>query len=189
MLPQAKPGLRRVRSWAGEVRADNSSACHDQRAVRARHLHRLSASSASLPPLAVLPPPISMGVPPPANIDLDVNFEAEIKPHLHACLVSPCCQQQAIFGQHVVGLPHTVDLVTNMTYWNHWKMPCIQCRKAAESCKCRGKEALAACLRHSGVASQLLSRYTPLACTINARCRARPCRGACLQGSLPVSEA
>ncbi|CAK0785369.1 hypothetical protein CVIRNUC_008577, partial [Coccomyxa viridis] len=83
---QAKPGLRRVRSWAGEVRADNSSACHDQRAVRARHLHRLSASSASLPPLAVLPPPISMGVPPPANIDLDVNFEAEIKPHLHACL-------------------------------------------------------------------------------------------------------
>ena len=86
---QAKPGLRRVRSWAGEVRADDAYACHDRGAVRARHLHRLSASSASLPPLAVLPPPISMGVPPPANIDLDVNFEAEIKPHLHACLVSP----------------------------------------------------------------------------------------------------
>ena len=96
MLAQAKPGLRRVRSWAGEVRADDSSASHDRRAVRARHLHRLSASSASLPPLAVLPPPLSMGVPPPANIDLDVNFEAEIKPHLHACLVSSCCQQSAI---------------------------------------------------------------------------------------------
>ena len=99
VLPQAKPGLRRVRSWAGEVRADDASACHDQRAARARHLHRLSASSASLPPLAVLPPPISMGVPPPANIDLDVNFEAEIKPHLHACLVSPCCQRSAAFSQ------------------------------------------------------------------------------------------
>ena len=79
---------------------DDSPACHDQRALRARHLHRLSASSASLPPLAVLPPPISMGVPPPANIDLDVNFEAEIKPHLHACLVSTCCQQSIVTSQH-----------------------------------------------------------------------------------------
>ena len=96
VLRQAKPGLRRVRSWAGEVRADDASACHDQRAARARHLQHLSASSASLPPLAVLPPPISMGVPPPANIDLDVNFEAEIKPHLHACLVRSCYQQSAV---------------------------------------------------------------------------------------------
>ena len=29
-----------------------------------------------------------MGVPPPANIDMDVDFDAEIKPHLRACLVS-----------------------------------------------------------------------------------------------------
>lgn len=84
-LAQAKPGLRRIQSWAGEMRADDARP--DQLPVKLRHLHRLSASSASLPPLAVLPPPISMGVPPPANIDMDVDFENEIKPHLQTCLV------------------------------------------------------------------------------------------------------
>ena len=85
-LPQAKPGLRRVQSWAGEMRAEDARP--DPLPLQRRHLHRLSASSANLPPLAVLPPPISMGVPPPANIDMDVDFDAEIKPHLRTCLVS-----------------------------------------------------------------------------------------------------
>ena len=83
---QSKPGLRRVQSWAGELRLEDARP--EQMPLQRRHLHRLSASSANLPPLAVLPPPISMGVPPPANIDMDVDFDAEIKPQLRTCLVS-----------------------------------------------------------------------------------------------------
>lgn len=86
---QTKPGLRRVQTWAGEMRSDAARPEQLPLRSRRRHLQRQSASSASLPPLAVLPPPISMGVPPPANIDMDVDFEAEIKPHLRACLVRP----------------------------------------------------------------------------------------------------
>lgn len=74
-----------MQSWAGEMRAEDARL--DPLPLQRRHLHRLSASSANLPPLAVLPPPISMGVPPPANIDMDVDFDAEIKPHLCTCLV------------------------------------------------------------------------------------------------------
>jgi hypothetical protein len=75
-----------VQSWAGELRLGEARL--EQIPLQRHHVHRLSASSADLPPLAVLPPPISMGVPPPANIDMDVDFQAEIKPHLRTCLVS-----------------------------------------------------------------------------------------------------
>lgn len=74
-----------MRSWAGEMRAEDARP--DPLPLQRRRLHRLSASSTNLPPLAVLPPPISMGVPPPANIDMDVDFDTEIKPHLRTCLV------------------------------------------------------------------------------------------------------
>ena len=40
-----------------------------------------------LPPLTLLPPPLSPGSPPVAGIDLEVDYETEIKPFLGRCLV------------------------------------------------------------------------------------------------------
>ena len=94
--------MRRVQSWAGEMRAEDARP--DPLPLQRRHLHRLSASSANLPPLAVLPPPISMGVPPPANIDMDVDFDAEIKPHLRTCLVSMPVPLQDVSAARLVAV-------------------------------------------------------------------------------------
>ena len=94
--------MRRVQSWAGEMRAEDARP--DPLPLQRRHLHRLSASSANLPPLAVLPPPISMGVPPPANIDMDVDFDAEIKPQLRTCLVSMPVPLQDVSAARLVAV-------------------------------------------------------------------------------------
>ncbi len=86
---QGKAGMRKVKSWTGAVQHmhDDPIVSEDLPLDR-RRLRRAMSSAANLPPLAALPPPISMGIPPPANIDMDVDFEAEIKPHLTRCLVS-----------------------------------------------------------------------------------------------------
>lgn len=85
---QGKLGLRRVKSWTGALQQMPDAAVGEDLPLDRRRLRRAMSSAANLPPLAALPPPISMGIPPPANIDMDVDFEAEIKPHLKTCLVS-----------------------------------------------------------------------------------------------------
>ncbi|KAK9918851.1 hypothetical protein WJX75_007510 [Coccomyxa subellipsoidea] len=81
-----KLGLRRVKSWTGALQQMPDAALGEDLPLDRRRLRRAMSSAANLPPLAALPPPISMGIPPPANIDMDVDFEAEIKPHLKTCL-------------------------------------------------------------------------------------------------------
>ncbi|EIE21885.1 hypothetical protein COCSUDRAFT_56332 [Coccomyxa subellipsoidea C-169] len=81
-----KVGLRRVKSWTGAVQQIPDDMRGEDLPLDRRRLRRAMSSAANLPPLAALPPPISMGIPPPANIDMDVDFEAEIKPHLRTCL-------------------------------------------------------------------------------------------------------
>lgn len=40
-----------------------------------------------LPPLGYLPPPVSLSSPAAGGLDLDVDFEMEVRPHLGICLV------------------------------------------------------------------------------------------------------
>ncbi len=58
---------------------------------RQRHLHKPSlrrANSAELPPLRPLPPPITLHSQPAVDVDLDVDYQAEVAPFLGQCLVS-----------------------------------------------------------------------------------------------------
>ncbi len=58
---------------------------------RQRHLHKPSprrANSAELPPLRALPPPITLHSQPAVDVDLDVDYQAEVAPFLGQCLVS-----------------------------------------------------------------------------------------------------
>lgn len=57
---------------------------------RYRHLQRPShrrANSAELPPLSILPPPVFPNSAPSPDIDMNVDYEAEIAPALQQCLV------------------------------------------------------------------------------------------------------
>ena len=165
--------MRRVQSWAGEMRAEDARP--DPLPLQRRHLHRLSASSANLPPLAVLPPPISMGVPPPANIDMDVDFDAEIKPHLRTCLVSMLVPfRDASVGVLVFMMLGSGDIISVYQLAYKIYMGTLQVLPMSSACApllraaCRVKAALGACLRRSGEASRLLSRCCSLyACSHN----------------------
>ncbi len=46
-----------------------------------------SSPQATLPALTQLPPPVGPASPPAAGIDLDVDYDAEIRPHLGRCIV------------------------------------------------------------------------------------------------------
>ena len=91
--------MRKVKSWTGAVqRMHDDPIVSEDLPLDRRRLRRAMSSAANLPPLAALPPPISMGIPPPANIDMDVDFEAEIKPHMTRCLVrirEPLCSAKS----------------------------------------------------------------------------------------------
>jgi hypothetical protein len=89
-------GLRRVHTWHGVLRQLPDHVSHMGPPVAAEapaghNVLRRAASSfnalQSLPPLRVLPPPVTAGSPPLPHVDLDVDFETEIRPYLGQCLV------------------------------------------------------------------------------------------------------
>jgi hypothetical protein len=101
-MRQAWPGVRRVVTWAGELRggaAPDQDSCWAPPTDRRRGLRRAASSAANLlPPLAPLPPPISLGAPAPLNIDMNVDFDAEIRPHLRTCLARLVFSSLFCFG-------------------------------------------------------------------------------------------
>jgi hypothetical protein len=91
-------GLRRVHTWHGVLRQLPDHVGHMGPPMAAdapagNNVLRRAASSVnalqSLPPLRVLPPPVTAGSPPLPHVDLDVDFETELRPYLGQCLVCP----------------------------------------------------------------------------------------------------
>lgn len=60
----------------------------DANSIRQRR-RRKAFKPSLLPPLSSLPPPISLSNPIACDLDLLVDFDMDIKPHLRECLVGP----------------------------------------------------------------------------------------------------